>query len=65
MISAGHTGLPPQLGFQSDASYQFMEIRQNLYCPARGMGEKPSPLGEDVSLIFAKGFKDPRIQGFK
>jgi hypothetical protein len=26
------------------------------YCHIRGMAEKPSPLGEDFSLIFAKGF---------
>ena len=26
--------------------------RCTLYCPIRGMGEKPSPLGEDFSLIL-------------
>jgi hypothetical protein len=29
------------------------------------MGENPSPLDEDLSLIFDKGFKGPRIRGFK
>jgi len=33
-----------------------------VYCPNQGMGEKPSPLGEDSILFFdAAG----RIQGFK
>jgi len=41
-----------------------------FYCPTRGMGEKPSALGEDFSLFFdaaarVQGFKDSRIQGFK
>ena len=30
-----------------------------------GIGEKLSPVDEDFSLTFTKGFKDPRIQGFK
>ena len=39
-----------------------------FYCPTRGMGEKPSALGEDFSLFFdaaarVQGFKDSRIQG--
>ena len=35
------------------------------YCSLRGMGEKPSPLGEDFSSTFVpKGFKGPRGQGF-
>jgi len=39
----------------------------DFYCPTRGMGEKPSPLGEDFSLIFLglQGFKGSRIQGLK
>jgi hypothetical protein len=26
-------------------------IRHDFYCPIQGMGEKPSPLGEDFSMI--------------
>ncbi len=32
------------------------------YCPIRGMGEKPSPLGEDFSLICLT-FQDSRGPG--
>ncbi|MDY6863282.1 MAG: hypothetical protein SV062_09880, partial [Thermodesulfobacteriota bacterium] len=36
-----------------------------LYCLLRGMGEKPSPLGEDFSSIFCdlrvRGFQDSRV----
>jgi hypothetical protein len=30
-----------------------------------GVREKPTPLGEDFSLNFGKGFKGSRIRGFK
>jgi hypothetical protein len=26
-----------------------------VYCPSRGMGEKPSPLGEDFSMRRRRG----------
>ncbi|MBN1102205.1 MAG: HEPN domain-containing protein [Deltaproteobacteria bacterium] len=33
------------------------------YCPSRGMGEKPSPLGEDFSSILATERKAQRCRG--
>ncbi len=36
------------------------------YCPPRGLGEKPSPLGEDFSSIFCaarvRGVEDSRVR---
>ena len=45
-----------------------MKICVLIYCPTRGMGEKPSPLGEDFSLMVdvasrIQGAQGPRIQG--
>jgi len=37
-------------------------FRFSVYCPTRGMGEKPSPLSEDFSLIVDTA---ARIQGVK
>ncbi len=34
--------------------------KNHPYCPTRGMGEKPSPLGEDFSLIVDVA---TRVQG--
>ena len=35
-----------------------------VYCPTRGMGEKPSPLGQDFSLLLmlSQGFKGSRVK---
>ena len=46
----------------------YLKKQPVFYCPARGMGEKPSPLGEDFSLIVdassrVQGVQGPGIQG--
>jgi hypothetical protein len=38
--------------FYSEAVFLFL-LFGFLYCPPRGMGEKPSPLGEDFSMLAA------------
>jgi hypothetical protein len=42
--------------FQESARELDLHTQNGYYCHIRGMGEKPSPLGEDFSLILAKGF---------
>jgi len=39
-----------------------MQTIHKFYCPTRGMGEKPSPLGEDFSLFVDAA---ARVQEFK
>jgi len=46
----------------NDANRDEVPIDKHIFCPTRGMGEKPSPLGEDFSLMVDVASKG---QGFK
>jgi hypothetical protein len=50
------------LALSHAATYKYIQIQwRSLLSPSRGMEEKPSPLGEDVSSIFLpQGFKGKR-----
>ena len=51
------------LNIDSQVTSMLFELQYfSYYCPTRGMGEKPSPLGEDLSLIVDAAV---RIQGVK
>jgi len=44
-----------QVSYQNDLGWKihtFGYTRRRIYCPTRGMGEKPSPLGEDFSFTM-------------